>query len=111
METEDTITYMYEVIKVTLPPAYSSSTSTATAISTTSMYRDIDININIASISNSEVVLALYKTEEEVQECIVIKLYLMNKRMKKKESKGNDKMSSAWKWDRKGGRYVPPVQY
>ena len=75
------------------------------------MYRDINININIASISNSEVVLALYKTEEEVQECIVIKLYLMNKRMKKKESKGNDKMSSAWKWDRKGGRYVPPVQY
>mgnify|MGYP002808346366 CR=1 FL=1 len=32
------------------------------------MYRDIDININIASISNSEVVLALNKTEEEVQE-------------------------------------------
>jgi hypothetical protein len=32
------------------------------------MYRDIDININIASISNSEVVLALNKTEEEVHE-------------------------------------------
>jgi len=33
------------------------------------MYRDINININIASISNSEVVLALInKTEEEVQE-------------------------------------------
>jgi hypothetical protein len=32
------------------------------------MYRDIYININIASISNSEVVLALNKTEEEVQE-------------------------------------------
>ena len=76
------------------------------------MYRDINININIASISNSEVVLALYKTEEDVQECIIIKfLYIMNKGMKKKESKGNDKMSSAWKWDRKGGRYVPPVQY
>jgi hypothetical protein len=43
METEDTTTYMYEVIKVTLPPAYSSSTSTA--ISTTAMYRDININI------------------------------------------------------------------
>jgi hypothetical protein len=27
-----------------------------------------------------------------VQECIVIKLYLMNKRMQKKESKGNDQM-------------------
>ena len=51
------------------------------------MYRDINININIVNV-----VLALYKTEEEVQECIVIKLYLMNKRMKKKESKGNDKM-------------------
>ena len=63
------------------------------------MYRDIDININIASISNSEVVLALYKTEEDVQECIIIKfLYIMNKGMKKKESKRNDKMSSAWKW-------------
>jgi hypothetical protein len=24
----------------------------------------------------------------------------MNKGMKKKESKGNDKMSSAWKWDK-----------
>ena len=68
METEDTTPCMYEVIKVTLLSAYSSSTSTATAISTTSMYRDIDININIASISNSEVVLALNKTEEEVQE-------------------------------------------
>jgi hypothetical protein len=39
-----------------------------------------------------------------VHECIVIKLYLMNKWMKKKESsKWNDKMkdtSSAWKWDK-----------
>ena len=67
------------------------------------MYRDINININIASISNSEVVLALYKTEEEVQECIIIKLYIMNKGMEKKESKGNDKVkdtSSAWIWDK-----------
>ena len=45
-----------------------------------------------SSISTTEFVLALYKTEQKVQECIVIKLYLMNKRMKKKESKGNDKM-------------------
>ena len=58
------------------------------------------ISTSTSSISTSEVVLALYKTEQEVQECIVIKLYLMNKRMKKKESKGNDKMSSAWKWDK-----------
>ena len=47
METEDTTTYMYEVIKVTLPPAYSSSTSTA--ILSTAMYRDIKININIVN--------------------------------------------------------------
>jgi hypothetical protein len=60
------------------------------------MYRDINININIVNV-----VLALYKTEEDVQECIIIKfLYIMNKGMKKKESKGNDKMSSAWKWDK-----------
>ena len=51
-----------------------------------------EISTSTSSISTSEVVLALYKTEQEVQECIVIKLYLMNKRMKKKESKGNDKM-------------------
>jgi len=57
------------------------------------MYRDINITINInININIVNVVLALYKTEEEVQECIVIKLYLMNKRMQKKESKGNDQM-------------------
>jgi hypothetical protein len=61
---------------------------------------EISKSTSTSSIFISEVVLALYKTEEEVQECIVIKLYLMNKRMKKKESKGNDKMSSAWKWDK-----------
>jgi len=65
--------------------------------------REISTSTATSSISTSEVVLALYKTEEEVQQCIVTKLYLMNKRMKKKESKGNDKVkdtSSAWIWDK-----------
>ena len=39
METEDMPTYMYEVIEVTLPSAYSSSTSTT--ISTTEVLKDI----------------------------------------------------------------------
>ena len=39
METEDMPTYMYEVIEVTLPSAYSSSTSTT--ISTTKVLKDI----------------------------------------------------------------------
>ena len=98
METEDTITYMYEVIKVTLPPAYSSSTSTA--ISTTAMYRDINININIVNfhIGSCFSIIQNRRGSARIRECIIIKLYIMNKGMKKKESKRNDKMSSAWKW-------------
>jgi hypothetical protein len=52
METEDTAPYMYEVIKVTLPPAYSSLTSTATAISTTSMYINFQFGSCFSIIQN-----------------------------------------------------------
>ncbi len=90
METEDMPTYMYEVIEqVALPSVSSSSTSTAlsTALST-------EISTS-STIFTSEVVLALYKTEEEAQECIDIKLDLMNKRNQKQESKENAKMKHA----------------
>ena len=91
METEEeTKMYMYEVIEqVALPSVSSSSTSTAlsTALST-------EISTS-STIFTSEVVLALYKTEEEAQECIDIKLDLMNKRNQKQESKENAKMKHA----------------
>jgi hypothetical protein len=91
METEEeTKMYMYEVIEqVALPSVSSSSTSTAlsTALST-------EISTS-STIFTSEVVLALYKTEEEAQECIDIKLDLMNKRNQKQESKENEKIKHA----------------
>ncbi len=95
MKTEQVKTYMYEVIEETVPSS-SSSVSTSTALTTALSTEVYDSSSSsTCKAETAGVVLALYKTEEEAQECINIKLDLIKNRIKTKGSDDNDTSSSS----------------